>query len=640
MRALRFALLGLLLTACDDGGTTPAQEGESPDAGPALDAGADAAPPAPSCDARYAYDPLGAPETLTAFPDDLWTVADPSTGTGRRVHIEAGDTPWLAEAPERFANIFNDMNTLDGFGTSAPVFVTFEGAIEAMPEMHAGVKLLDLGDDVAVEVPYEPSLLDDGQTLALWPATPLRGGTPHAVLITDALHAADGGCVAPAPVVQALLSGTAEGPLAALSPRYAALLDQAEVPAEAVVGAAVWTTQTILASSKAVADDIAGRDFTWSTGPTCQPSGRQMRCEGTFTAGDYRVDGVVGAATPHTTYEIPVSIWYPASGDGPWATYILGHGLGGDRSLGGFVSQLTGDAPIVVVAIDAVSHGQHPGGVPDNQIEQLTNFFGVSLATLQVDALFLRDNFRQSTYDKLQLIELVLAHPDFDGDGVPEVDTDHVGYFGFSLGGIMGSELLALSDHLKLAILGMPGGRLSQIMRDSVAFERLINIFVPAGTSEGWRQRMFGAVQTVGERGDPVNYAPHVLKDRVSGDDAAAPHLLMVMALGDQTVPNTSTEALARGYQLPLVMPVYRGVPFLPETVTAPASATVGSRTAALAQYRSVSQVQVSGFVQREDATHEGVMLGRETIFQVRAFHQSWLDEGTPVLVNGIAEYR
>lgn len=629
MRTVRVALAGLLLLACDDAPST-AHEGEAPDAAVVTDAG----PEAPSCATTLRYDPVGAPERLTSFPDDYWTVADGETLTGRRVRIDAESAPWLAEIPANFAEIFTDMSTLDGFGTSAPVFLEFEGALPDLPEMHDAVRLLDLGDDVPVEVPYEPVVLDDGQTLALWPALPMRGRTPHAVVVTTDLRDADGGCIAPSPALRSLLTGTAEGPLAELAPRYASLLAKAELGADEIAAAAVWTTQSVHASSQAVAADIEGRKYQWTAPPTCAPAGDQVHCEGTFAAGDYRTDGVVQGATPAQTYEVPVSMWFPAEGDGPWPTYVVGHGLGGDRSLGGFVSRLTGASPITVVAIDAVAHGEHPGGVGNNQVDLLTRFFAVDILSRRVEALKLRDNFRQSTFDKLQLLQLILGNADFDGDGRPEVDVDRVGYFGFSLGGIMGSEFLALSKQIRTSILGMPGGRLSQIMRDSAAFETLINIFVPPGTSGGWRHRMFGAVQTVGERGDPVNYAPHVLQNRLRSMDQP-PHVLMVMALSDQIVPNTSTEALVRAYQMPLAQPVYRGVPFLPEPVELPARATVAGQTAALVQHRQVSEQDTTGLVRRQPATHENVMLGRETIHQVRTFHQTWLDNGVPDIVPG-----
>ena len=53
------------------------------------------------------------------------------------------------------------------------------------------------------------------------------------------------------------------------------------------------------------------------------------------------------------------------------------------------------------------------------------------------------DNWRQSTYDKLQLIQTLVDAPDIDGDGTLEFDTDRMAYWGVSLGGTGGGGLAA-----------------------------------------------------------------------------------------------------------------------------------------------------------------------------------------------------
>ncbi len=629
-------LLATLTVGCGlAAGCSEAPEADAPaQMAPAADAGVapDAAPPA-ACPARFGYDPVGQPETLTSFPDDFWTVDDPGTATGLRVQIDGERAAWLADTSDTLVGLYAAMGALDGFGTSAPVFVRLAaGTFPPLAEVHPGLLLVDLSVDPPEPVPYEPVRLDDGQALALWPAWPLRSGAQHAVVLTDALEAQEG-CIDPSEALVGLLQGEGDGRLGALAPRYAALPGQLGLAADAVRGATVFTTQTVHASSQAVAADIAGAAFDWLAPPTCEATAQQVHCEGTFMAGDYRTDGVVQGAAPAARYALPVSVWYPAQGEGPWPTYLVGHGLGGDRSLGSFVSRLTGDSPIAVIAIDAVAHGEHPGGVGSDAVDLLTRFFAVDLAARYVDGLALRDNFRQSTFDKLQALALIRQHPDLDGDGRPEVDVDRLGYFGFSLGGIMGSELLALDDGLSLSILGMPGGRLSRIMRDGEAFAVLLNFFVSRNATDEARERLFGALQTVVEQGDPVNYGGHVLGDRLSGAEGG-PHTLMVMAVDDQVVPNSTTASLAAAWQVPPVRPTLVTFPWLPDPADAPLTGNRDGLTGGLFQYKTVSEQEISGVVRRQPATHENVMLGRETILQVRRFHRAWADGETPSIIN------
>ena len=94
------------------------------------------------------------------------------------------------------------------------------------------------------------------------------------------------------------------------------------------------------------------------------------------------------------------------------------------------------------------------------------------------------------------------------------------------------------------------------------------------------------------------------------------------------------TAALARAWQIPPVRPTIVGLPFLPEPETAPVQGNLGALTAGLFQYKEVSEREVSGVVRRRDATHDNVMLGRETILQVRRFHRAWVEGMAPIIVN------
>jgi hypothetical protein len=641
------SLLGVGPLGCEGEEPGPRAETPTQDGGGTVDVGRgdgdqEPVPEVPACVGAVAqiYDPLGEPAALTSFPDDFWTTGDPSTPTGLRLAIDAS-TPWVAALEARYAAVVAQLEGLDGFGTSAPIFLAFDGPVRPITAVTPGLELLDLGDDEAVAVPYEPRVLDDGRTLALWPIWPLRAGTPHAVVLRAPYGAADGGCIAQSPTLARLLAGEARPGEQPVASGLATLRARTGYAAGEIQAASVFTTQSLHAgadASVAVAVDIAARAFRPSGPLTCRDVGAQRACEGRFTANDYRgTDGVVRSSTPARTYELPFSVWMPRERPGPFATYVVGHGLGGDRRLGELVSQLTGDAPVAVVAIDAVAHGQHPAGAPVNALNLLTEFFALDLATLRLDALRLRDNFRQSTFDKLQLLALILQNPDLDGDGRPDVDPERIGYFGVSLGGIMGPEYLALNAVTRNAVLGVPGARLSQIMRDSPAFEVLVRTYLPARLPAGFKERMFGYVQTLVERGDPVNYARHVLTDRLPPGGTVVPDVLLVMAIDDEIVPNSATVALARSLQVPLVAPVVRPTNYLPSADVVPTRANIGGRTGGMAQYTEITYRDNRGVFRREAATHENVMVGSETIRQVQAFFASWAATGVAEIVDPFA---
>ena len=454
---------------------------------------------------NFLYAPGG--EEPGAFPDDYYTSADPESLTGLRVDLSEELAPWAHRMPGQLDSLFTEMNRLDGFGTNAGIFLPFDGALLNFEGMAEQIKLLELQDNGVKELPYEVQLFEEDHVLELLPIYPLKPKTRHGVLVMSDLPSADGRCFRPGPALAGLLSrGAGEPRLQAMAPRYAELLEKSGISVESLAAALVFTTQSVTESSEAVAADIQSRDYEWSEGLHCFEDRGFQRCDGHFTAFDYRVGGdIVEGSSPDSQYDLWASIWFERSNE-PQPVVLVGHGINDSREFGGYVKQLAELPGMAAVATDAVMHGEHPAGAAENNINLLMEFFEVAIADQRIDALKLRDNFRQSTFDKLQLIRLLQQNPDLNGDGRDELDMERLTYFGASLGGIMGSEMLALNDSFGCAYLGMPGGRLSEFVRSlPEEFEPLLDLLL-GRSSPLLRERLFSAVQTLIERGDPSNF--------------------------------------------------------------------------------------------------------------------------------------
>jgi len=220
---------------------------------------------------------------------------------------------------------------------------------------------------------------------------------------------------------------------------------------------------------------------------------------------------------------------------GGWKVVIGAHGAGGRNTpkLGvddGYClewAQLLAARGLGCIGIDAVSHGTR-GSV--------TQFFAVE------DLAGIRDRFREMTFDLLQL-EGAVGGLDVDGDGTPDLQSE-VGYFGNSLGGIMGSGFLPYANHVKAAVLNVPGAGLSNILV-SKNIGGLIGLLIVAQTdlafdSAGYHAA-FPLFRTVGqaffETGDPINMVQLVPAGRA---------VLVQEGKNDQLVPNATTEDLAK----------------------------------------------------------------------------------------------
>lgn len=502
---------------------------------------------------------------------------DPTTETGRRLVFDPASYPMISTNLSGYLpTLTDDLSTVDGFGVTAEAFFSYarhfdEAMLAARPytvEEGAGFVVISPGP-----VRFVPALLettDGGATLLLAPFTPLPENAEVAAFVTSALTDAAGGCFEPSSDLTAELAAPSARTQAALDALTS--LGAITGPSE-LRGLVAYPTQSTTPDSLAVAADVASRSFDWMETPTCVDEAQWRHCEGHFVAGDYRdADWVFRRdagepAAPMRTYVLPVSMWLPLHATGPVPMLVYGHGLGGGRDQGAVLAGFAAPMGIATVAIDAQAHGEHPTALhAGDTLNTVLDFFGIHLDTPRTRALEagrLRDNFRGSTWDKLQLLSLLLAHPDVDGDGTDDLDTTRYAYLGVSLGGIMGPELLALRGELTAGCLVVPGGRVSSIISESPTFAPLIAAARPRGTTEGDVRRFFPILQTIIERGDSAAYAGHLLHDRLAGTGGPQ-SILTGIVLDDDTVGNVSNYVLARALgDVPIVEPVLRSEPGL-----------------------------------------------------------------------------
>lgn len=573
-RALGLIAFGALSLGGAFGGCTGTDHPPDMDAAVPTDARPDVGHDAgPTCTVGLSH----ADTDIPVWPGLEVLADDPTTLTGHRLVFDPADHPMIATRLAGYLpTLTDDLSTVDGFGVNAEAFFSFgrafdETMLQALPlTNHQGVGFVVVSPGPARFVPALIQTTDDGSTILLAPLTPLPESAEVAAFVSRTLTAAAGDCLEPSADLMATLAAPDARSQAAID----ALIAVGAISAASdLVGFVAYPTQSTTPDSVAVAADVAGRTFDWVAPPTCVDEAMWRHCEGHFVAGDYRdADRVMRRATgapavPVTTYTLPVSMWLPLHPTGPVPMLIYGHGLGGGRDQGQVLAGFAAPMGIATIAIDAQAHGEHPTATPGaSTLTTVLSFFGINLDQLQTRALEaarLRDNFRGSTWDKLQLLALLLAHPDIDGDGMDDLDTSRYAYLGVSLGGIMGPELLALDGDLTAGLLVVPGGRISAIISESATFAPLIVAARPHGTTAGDTRRFFPILQTIIDRGDSASYGPHILGARLPG--AGAPQSVLVgVVLDDDTVPNVSNYTIARALgDIPIVQQQLRPVPGL-----------------------------------------------------------------------------
>ena len=596
-----------------------------PDVGPMID----------WCDGATAHlwDPLGSPD-LEFFPDGLYMREDETSPTGWRLDYSL-ETPWIANAPPLLLDSLAAMYDLSGFGTLGGVMIRFTEPVTGVPSGEAasttdpGWRWMRIDGETPEPVPFDAAIFEDGLTVVLWPQVPLELDAEYAFVVTRDAMADDGGCIAPSDTTRALLAGTSDDErLQQFGPTYRAALETLEIDIADVSMLSVYRTHNDIGPVVRAAADVVTRPVEWGEWQGCEPYRDFLQCETSTTVVDYRDErGLVDDTRDPVEASIPVRVWLP-EGEGPWPVVVYGHGLNSRRREGELIAERVTADGFVVVAMEAVAHGEHPSADPDDDLPAL-RFLGMDLDAFVIDALAIRGNFNQTNLDRLRLIELLRQSPDLDGDGIDEVQTDRITYLGASLGAMCGAGLLALSPDLDAGILTIGGARLLSVVTESDLlgdYEDIINFVIG---SEVLFDRIVPVAQHIVDPADPGLWAAHVLKDRF--DDRTPPSVLVNVGMADEVVPPGSGFALARALGAPHLGPVVAPVDTI-ETVEGPVEGNLadGTRTAAYFQMDRVSR----GDAPPRAATHIETAKSDETAEMIRAFLEPWRDGEVPVILD------
>jgi pimeloyl-ACP methyl ester carboxylesterase len=139
--------------------------------------------------------------------------------------------------------------------------------------------------------------------------------------------------------------------------------------------------------------------------------------------------------------------------------------------------------------------------------------------------------------------------------GGARVDSSKVVYCGESFGGVLGALFAAEEPDVHLFYLDVPGGGvLEYIAPNSPILSIFYKLFVPStyGLDPSAKLDRFapfvGMGSAVVDGADPLAFAHHMPKDR---------SVVIGEVINDEVMPNSSTNALARAMNLPILAPAY-----------------------------------------------------------------------------------
>ncbi len=529
---------------------------------------------------------------MTPWPSSAFEVVDESTISGMRVDLPLGTLPTnidgLVISPDW-------MNKRDGFSAAAPMIISFTVGVDGsnlVDYRHYGDSLTDTSPTVLInmttgervahfsELDSRATSDPSDQAMYIRPAKKLDGGTRYAVAIRKSLKAKDGAELPISEGFQAILDGSDSGHplLEKTRPGYDAIfaaLAAEGINKEDLVVAWDFTT----ASSKSMQIDMltardtalpiigtAGENLTFTVDksePSSDPN-IALRIEGSFDAplflsqdGVYK-PGTILVRDPTTNlpvyqkiYRAPFVATIPECAllpeNQPVGMMIYGHGLlgTGGQVASGAIRDTTSSLCMVGIGTDLRGMSE-----PDlvavirtlNDLNQSEEMFGTLVQGL-VNHIALEHIIRGPMAKDLFV----------DGTGKSIVDTSQVVYYGLSQGHIFGSSFVAYDPFITRAVVGVGGANYSMMLERSIDWPIYEVVLRGAYQTQLNLALMINLMQHGWDLTDPVSTAADMLRGTIPGTPEK--QVLMHMAMGDDQVPNISTEYQARTMGVTVMTP-------------------------------------------------------------------------------------
>jgi hypothetical protein len=588
--------------------------------------------------ATVLYDRLD-PLAVAPFPDDYWTVPEPSYATGVAIDMPVPPFSHLFQL-QAFTALVGQTLGVDGWSRTSPIAIAFSEALDpaAVPadefasiDPMAAVSLVDVdpaSPDYGERVPFRMVARSD--------VAP-DGSTDHVALLFPSIDLREAGRYVVVVGRRAFASGEPGRPFGA-SPFFADVLaqpDDADSPevvrARDRIGAALAALEALevpipredvaLAFGLSIRTDWDPTDLTYikeqylaAPPPTLilpdlanpcpnadnfcirTTATRALQIRGRVALPDYRDPGTrllirdetTGLPVQTRVVEVPFMMSLPFEAlDGPVPFVMYQHGNPG--------------SPREAISDGGTGYlddaGWAVGGIQDTLNDEISET-DVSLQVqfillLAVSQQQLPDFWIQTGANMIGWLRTIqglgsldLMHRGGDGlpalgpDGIPEIDPTRILYHGISEGGNNAQRFLPFAPEIIAATPTVGGARLGEtiIHQSSDGILDQIGVFLPElRPVELWIG--LSLFQLGFDYQDGHHYLKHLYKEPLlpfaGSSDVTPPSTLWTEGTHDELVPNSASRAAAHEVGMPHVRPVVQSLPML-EQVDAPLAENLG----------------------------------------------------------------
>lgn len=518
-------------------------------------------------------DPLVPEKCGYPFPSNVYTVADATSPTGRRVSLQSD---FFTPSMMGYTPASNPWSRSDGFSPGSAILAFLPGAvgtglpgvdqIEETILTSSPTVLLDMTTGQLVphwtEIDHATANLDQ-RAILIHPAVPLEDGARYAVAIRGVEDGA-GSVLPPSAAFAALRDGgTFDHPsIEARRPLYQEIftaLDAAGVAKDDLQLAWDFTTASRenntawLLHMRDEAFELVGEDgpaYTIDSVQTDFDPNIAFKIEGTMEVPLYLdqpnpgatlqlgADGMPepNASTP--TYEVEWELLIPQSAlTTPAKILQYGHGLLGSRTQieSGHFRTFINTYNYAIFSVNLVGLAEDDEG-----------WIAARIASGQTDELSkMMDRLHQGFLNNLMGMRLMATGMDQDPTYGAYLDGSQRYYWGISQGGIMGGVLMSVSTDVErgvLEVMGQPYNTLLNRSVDFAPFFQVLNLSFPDGRDQ---QIFLGLTQMLWDRVEPNGYTKYTTANKLPGspDDR---RVLLRVALGDHQVTTFGGHVMAR----------------------------------------------------------------------------------------------
>ncbi len=508
-------------------------------------------------------DAMDTTRCLLPWPSSVYTVADTTTATGIRVHVD----PKTLIAPDDPVSI----NLANGFSRVTPLVTAFAADIPPLMTAATGngaVRLLlaqpgavGFGTAVPLRFDVQQNTADDGHLESFVFAYPLRPLVPSAdyvAVVMDDMPVASGAPLVQSPLAKVALglappTTRAEAELAAYHAPTRALLRTAGIDSQHVVRVWDFTTrsdndpqQRLMAMRAGILAAVKAGQITVHLDKVDVATKRPvlMTVEGHLEGLPKYIEPNPGSAltldakglpVANGTRSAPFRVVVP-EGTGEYRFVMYGHGTGGSYD------EDTFDAEIASKGAAKVGI-QFDGWTGDEVIQTFVGFMSVLRGSHYAGAMLMQALANAAAIQAMLPGALgdVLAAPMISGQPNPAAGRRPTAnqslWAGGSLGGIMGLVAVCTDPTMQYGVLNVPGAAWTHYVPKSLFFVMISSLLQTVYHSD---VNALQALAMSQGNWDEIDGAPW--SSALTGRNAA---FLIQESIGDPVVPNTGSEMVA-----------------------------------------------------------------------------------------------